>query len=445
MVLVATVAPDDAPRLHLPRIHFLQLLLTKSLSPSINTNRSPYTNMPRDKSSWQPLQKRQRATKQNKGPIPLPTEKGYQQDNAIPSFVQQSLLNVFRDACNKGSPAEIEDILQEVKGHLFNRDFATAFGKDEYLQAYAARWSPSRALGYAQIFSDLSSEIAELLGQKSFDIEDTSKNASELSEQLESKLNLDSTSDSSNPLNILCLGGGAGAEVVGLAGWYKHLRDDKSSSEDKPQPNISKLDIFGVDVANWDTVMQDLHQGVITPPFLSKYASAAAKAANNAVLPSEVFNVRFKQQDLLDTDAAGVKDLLANSDIVTIMFTLNELYSTSVAKTQRLLYALTASMRPGSLLLVVDSPGSYSTVTLNGASQKYPMQWLLDHTLISPKKDAPKGTPAQWKKLVSDESRWFRLPDEDLRYPIDLENMRYQIHLYQRHDGYQEPPQEQQE
>lgn len=401
--------------------------------------------MPRDKSSWQPLQKRQRATKQNKGPIPLPTEKGYQQDNAIPTSVQQSLLNVFRHACNKDSPVEIEDILQQVKGHLFNRDFATAFGKDEYLQAYAARWSPSRALGYAQIFSDLSSEIAELLDQKSSDTKQANKNISELSEQLESKLNLGSTSDSSKPLNVLCLGGGAGAEVVGLAGWYRHMRDDALASEDKPHPNISKLDIFGVDVAKWDKVMQDLHQGVITPPFLSKYASAAAKAANKAVLPSEIFNVRFKQQDLLDTDAVEVNNMLANNDIVTIMFTLNELYSTSVAKTQRLLYALTASMRPGSLLLVVDSPGSYSTVTLNGASQKYPMQWLLDHTLLSPKKDAPTGTPAQWKKLVSDESRWFRLPDEDLRYPIDLENMRYQIHLYQRHDGKQEPVQEQQD
>lgn len=400
--------------------------------------------MPRDKSSWQPLQKRQRATKQNKGPIPLPTEKGYQQDNAIPISVQQSLLNVFRDACSKDSPAEIEDILQEVKGHLFNRDFATAFGKDEYLQAYAARWSPSRALGYAQIFSDLSSEIAELLDQKSPDTKEASRVTPELSEQLESKLSLDSTPDSSKPLNILCLGGGAGAEVVGLAGWYRHLRDHIPPSEDKPHPNISKLDILGVDVAKWDNVMQDLHKGVTIPPFLSKYASAAAKAANKAVLPSEVFNVRFKQQDLLDTDAAGVNNLLGNSDIVTIMFTLNELYSTSVAKTQRLLHALTASMRPGSLLLVVDSPGSYSTVTLNGASQKYPMQWLLDHTLIMPKKDAAKGTPAQWKKLVSDESRWFRLPDEDLRYPIDLENMRYQIHLYQRYDEKQEPAQEKQ-
>ncbi|KAI4848720.1 hypothetical protein E4T45_06212, partial [Aureobasidium sp. EXF-8846] len=210
--------------------------------------------MPRDKSSWQPLQRRQKAVKQNKGPIPLPTEKGYQQDNAIPTSVQQSLLNVFRDACNKGSPAEIEDILQEVKGHLFNRDFATAFGKDDYLEAYAARWSPSRALGYAQIFSDLASEITQLLNQESSDntdIQEKTKDTPELSEQLESKLNLESLSDSSKPLNILCLGGGAGAEVVGLAGWFRHLRDDTPASDDKPRPHISKLDIFGVDVANW--------------------------------------------------------------------------------------------------------------------------------------------------------------------------------------------------
>ncbi|KAH0408246.1 hypothetical protein KCU90_g22125, partial [Aureobasidium melanogenum] len=376
-------------------------------------------------------------------PIPLPTEKGYQQDNAVSIAVQQSLLNVFRDACNKGSPAEIEHVLQEVKGHLFNRDFATAFGKDEYLEAYAARWSPSRALGYAQIFSDLTPEIAELLNQKSPGTEAPSQDEPELSEQLGTKSTLEGSADSSKPLSIVCLGGGAGAEVVGFAGWLKHTRDTAPSSDVKP--HISKLDVFGIDIAKWDKVMQDLHQGVVTPPFLSKYASAAAKAANKAVLPSEVFNVRFKQQDILDTDAAGVADLLTNGDIVTIMFTLNELYSTSVAKTQRLLYSLTASMRPGSLLLVVDSPGSYSTVTLNGATQKYPMQWLLDHTLLSPNKHSEKGTPAQWKKLVSDESRWFRLPDEDLKYPIDLENMRYQIHLYQRQDEKQQQKQEQQE
>ena len=77
--------------------------------------------------------------------------------------------------------------------------------------------------------------------------------------------------------------------------------------------------------------------------------------------------------------------------------------------------------------MVVDSPGSYSTVTINGSEKKYPMQWLLDHTMLSTK--ATAGTA--WEKVASDESKWFRLP-EGLQYPIKLENMRYQFHLYRR-------------
>jgi len=71
---------------------------------------------------------------------------------------------------------------------------------------------------------------------------------------------------------------------------------------------------------------------------------------------------------------------------------------------------------------------SYSEVQLGqGADSKtkqYPMKWLLDHTL-------QQVAQSKWKKHVADDSRWFRL-DPSLKYPIDLENMRYQIHLYQR-------------
>jgi 25S rRNA (uracil2843-N3)-methyltransferase len=114
------------------------------------------------------------------------------------------------------------------------------------------------------------------------------------------------------------------------------------------------------------------------------------------------------------------------------MFTLNELYSTSLALTQKFLLYLTASMPKGALLLVVDSPGSYSSVTLNGAEKKYPMQWLLDHTLL---KQGPKcdTDTSSWAKLVEDESRWFRL-DNRMKYPIELENMRFQLHLYRKMD-----------
>ena len=72
----------------------------------------------------------------------------------------------------------------------------------------------------------------------------------------------------------------------------------------------------------------------------------------------------------------------------------------------------------------MDSPGSYSEAAVGKEKKKYPMQWLLDHTLVEIE------TPDyHWEKLESEESVWFRVPEE-LFYPIPLENMRYQLHLY---------------
>jgi len=83
------------------------------------------------------------------------------------------------------------------------------------------------------------------------------------------------------------------------------------------------------------------------------------------------------------------------------------------------------------MLLVVDSPGSYSETSIGKESKRYPMQWLLNHTLLETSKERGGKGDVKWEKLVSDESRWFRLAD-DLKYPISLENMRYQVHLYRR-------------
>jgi 25S rRNA (uracil2843-N3)-methyltransferase len=140
----------------------------------------------------------------------------------------------------------------------------------------------------------------------------------------------------------------------------------------------------------------------------------------------EDFHAGCEQADVLDWDEQTATSKAGHVDLTTIMFTLNELYSTSVPKTQRFLNNLTKSMKLGSLLLVVDSPGSYSTVSINGAEKKYPMQWLLDHTLLGSDPEQ-----ALWEKTLTDESKWFRVP-EGLQYPIELENMRYQIHLFRR-------------
>jgi len=399
--------------------------------------------------------------------------------------------------------------LQAVKGHLYNRDFATAFGNEKYLWAYAARWSPSRALGYLQIFQDISDIVSQSVRQDTGDSRQPVARSSEegLENSLRDHLNLnessgddqvqktitsedadadeddfveitkeeaesarppayedDSTapkyvnppsygaeaapptaeSQSSRPgLRVASIGGGAGAELVATAGWLRLQADEDNDSDDpiagEAPVDLNSVEMHCVDIAEWSSVVNKLEAAITTPPAISKYASAAAKAANTALIPAGAMKIESIRQDVLDANPDCLRSIFQSSDLITMMFTLNELYSTSVSKTQRLLFELTVATRPGTLLLVVDSPGSYSTVTINGAEKKYPMQWLLDHTLLEASRKTRVLPPGDhWTKVLTDESRWFRLP-KGLDYPIELENMRYQIHLYRRNEVEDEP------
>ncbi|KAM0720932.1 hypothetical protein Q7P37_003217 [Cladosporium fusiforme] len=312
-----------------------------------------------------------------------------QQSSNISRALQQKCLNVFRDALWTGP----EDIaaLQEVKGHLYNRDFAKAFGSEDYLRAYALRWSAARALGYMQVFDDINDHLQKR------------------------------AQDDTAGFKILSLGGGAGAELASIAGWH-----NLTMKTNHPEASQNPVDITLVDIAAWKPISDKLDETVVSPPVISKYASAAVREAATPMVVRDKFNTTCEQSDVLEWDEETVVSKAGSMDLVTIMFTLNELYSTSVPKTQRLLKNLTAGMQLGSLLLVVDSPGSYSTVSINGAEKKYPMQWLLDHTLLGSQPEA-----ALWDKIVTNESKWFRLL-EGLEYPVELENMRYQIHMYKR-------------
>lgn len=333
----------------------------------------------------------------------------------IPIELQQILLNIFRNSFAERLSVDFGPLLQEVKGHLFNRDFAAAFGKEEYLEMYAARWSPSRALGYLDLFWDLRQDLGFGLDEP-----------------------IPDGSDSAKSRKVVCLGGGAGAEIVALGGLQKLLLDkisEQKEGEDEKVVDAGKMEVTAVDIADWNVVVENLAKHLTTAPTLSKYASAAAKAANVPFLDQDQISITFAQQDVLKVSASEMTSQLADANLVTLLFTLNELYSTSLPLTQKFLLQLTSIMKPGSLLLVVDSPGSYSTVTLNGAEKKYPMQWLLDHTLLdqasSNKHERGKEEIASWEKVKEDDSRWFRL-DDRLSYPIELENMRMQMHLYRR-------------
>jgi 25S rRNA (uracil2843-N3)-methyltransferase len=316
-------------------------------------------------------------------------------NNGIPLKLQQRCLDIFRDAFHPGP--DDHNVLQKIKGHLYNREFVAAFGKEDYLRVYASRWSPSRALAYIHVFQD----IEPYLRKEPDDVTLT-----------------------------VCIGGGAGGELVALSALSS--LEYNGSSRSPLRTTVTLLDI-----ADWSNVIDSLQRTITTPPELSKYASQARKDANKALLTDDALTVSFKKLDILDSQDQTKEQLSADfkgATLVTFMFTLNELYSTSMIKTQQLLQHLTNDMTPGSCLLVVDSPGSYSTVSINGAEKKYPMQWLLDYTLLGQSAKTEKDQRlSQWEKLTSEDSQWFRL-DESLQYPIDLEDMRYQIHLYRRLD-----------
>ncbi|KAH7148890.1 hypothetical protein EDB81DRAFT_479377 [Dactylonectria macrodidyma] len=331
---------------------------------------------------------------------------------------QQRLLNIFADAfAGVLSSDRFSTLLQELKQALFNRDFAAAFGKEDYLEAYAARWSPTRALGYAAVFLSIRKHLNEIVeskdgGQASESVNvaaSTSGGEDKEAKEMASPL---AAAGKGGRLRMVCIGGCA-AELVAFSSYIQS------------QDLAGRLTL--VDSGPWSSVNDLLEAKITSPPPLSKYASAAAKASNQAaLLQGDQLALAFSQDDILALDASSLAALFGEKPIaLTLMFTLNELYTRGgIAKTTALLKTLGQVLAGDSLLLVVDSPGSYSEAAVGKEKKKYPMQWLLDHTLLETASPGYK-----WDKVESQESSWFRLP-EDLHYPIQLENMRYQLHLY---------------
>ncbi|KAI9803065.1 MAG: hypothetical protein M1833_001135 [Piccolia ochrophora] len=330
-------------------------------------------------------------------------------DAAVPLHQQQLALDIFKNAFSTHFNESLKEVIQEVKGRLYELDWDTAFGNERYLEAYALRWSPSRALHYIELFRRLSQHV----DQKSLS-------------RMPLRLNGRTTSF---VYNVTCFGGGAGAEIVGLAGMMNCFR----RSEDSLGKNqIDRCAIKLVDRADWSNVVQALERSLVNPPPLSNYASTAAKAKNTAFIPRDTFELSFHQQNLLDLSPTQLKPLLDNVDLVTLMFTLNELYTDSVPRTTELLLTLNTIMKKGALLLVVGSADDQrcSTVSIGKNKKPYPVQWLLDHTLRETAQNvSSNGEIGKWQQVTGYDSQWLRLSSE-LMYPIALEDMRHQMRLY---------------
>lgn len=378
----------------------------------------------------------------------------------IPLSLQQLLLDVFKTALltpsqhplihsdpSKDSspttdqphpisspPAQLDtkSLIQTIKTHLYQRDFDSAFtdADEALLRVYALRWSAARALGYAGIFKAV---LGYMRGERAL------------------KANT----------RVVCIGGGAGAEIVALAAAWRDLHDDveglgerlgdvslEKSGDNEATAGFSttgSLDVAAVDIADWSSVVERLERTMVSSDVP---ASRSSKHQPPLVANGSEgrISVSFSRTDVLGVSESDLKDVFLDGStassadappslLVTLMFTLNELFSTSMAKATGLLLRMTEILPPGAVLLVVDSPGSYSTLKLgkgkDGVAQerKYPMKFLLDHTLLS-------VTEGKWERLLSQDSRWWRRDAARLRYDVGegagLEDMRFQVHLYQR-------------
>ncbi|KAH7357907.1 hypothetical protein B0T11DRAFT_283306 [Plectosphaerella cucumerina] len=340
-------------------------------------------------------------------PQAQPSEEESAPASPIPITTQQRLLDVFERAFNnvlRPDGPDIDALLQEIKAALFARDFAAAFSdaRPELLDAYAARWSPTRALAYAGALAGIESHLDGIIAE--------------------------GADETPGSLRIVSFGGCA-AEVAALAGYLLYRQDDEAT------PLSSSITL--IDSAPWSDGVSRLHTELTTPPPLSKYASASARASNAALVSPDILSSTFVKADALTLTRDQLTTHLGLTSspqplLVTLLFTLNELYTSGgIGKTTALLLNLSAVLPAGSLLLVIDSPGSYSEATVGKESKRYPMHWLLDHCLLKKGSKAGEddGEGCRWEKIESDESVWFRM-HESLRYPIALENMRYQMHLY---------------
>ncbi|CAB4254139.1 similar to Saccharomyces cerevisiae YLR063W Putative S-adenosylmethionine-dependent methyltransferase [Maudiozyma barnettii] len=275
--------------------------------------------------------------------------------------------------------------IQEVKSHLYDRDYIGAFDNDTKRVAYCCRWSPARALGYASLFSHFES-ITNIL-----------------------------TCHEQEDKSVLCIGGGAGAELVSIASIFTPSRPfmskySKKSEDGGKTVSNGKLNLHLVDIAEWDHVTDRLLKQIETHWLYSN--------------EFESFNVNCELNDVLKMDSKALQ--LNKLDLITLLFTTNELFKEQKAGSIRFLQNLNKNCQKGCLLLIVESAGSYSHITIG--TKKFPLQFLIDMILCGQRGQESKG---DWEIVDQDDSTWYRCGTK-LDYPIKLENMRVFYRLYRK-------------
>lgn len=206
-------------------------------------------------------------------------------------------------------------------------------------------------------------------------------------------------SNRSELASVMCIGGGAGSEVLAFASLAKHFRQQEEIEGD-----LLRMSVTAIDSADWSSVLESTQELV----------------RDRWQLPVESWSLSFRHEDILDT-FAGID--WTSYSIITSLFTTNELFAASKVKTLAFLSHLSETCKTGTLLVIAESVGSYSEITIG--ANKYPLQVVLDQHLA--------GKAKAWRIVEKDPGRWYRVPEESKkRYQLQLENTHMLLRGYEK-------------
>ncbi|KAG0194462.1 hypothetical protein DFQ28_011263 [Apophysomyces sp. BC1034] len=180
----------------------------------------------------------------------------------------------------------------------------------------------------------------------------------------------------SRTTKIYAVGSGSGSELVSIAAAMTRVPAERQ-----------KVDLMMQDIGEWGSVLQS-YEKVIRELWM--------------VTPEQL-NCSYEQGDVLEKSERR-EELIASADLITFMFVMNELFVKKMAA-----MALIQS-------LVVESAGSFSHLQVG--NRTYMVYMLLD---------ALKDLEC----VIAEDTRWYRYP-EHMKYPVDIQNMRYFIRLYKK-------------
>ncbi|KAK6332667.1 hypothetical protein TWF730_004327 [Orbilia blumenaviensis] len=387
------------------------------------------------------------------------TNKNIRRKQTDPRVLSQfkAILNTFQHTFSHLFTPQLPELIQSVKQSLYLRDYVAAFDSPEKLQAYAVRWSVARALAYFEMIAGLDIGV-------DYDNNRTlspSSNSWWWSEDVTRNF-----SRRQDKLSVTCIGGGAGAEIVGMAAAYSFLNPPtatttSTTTEDKLEEGDDKeteatneigaaipasggLDLTFLDFATWAPITDSLYATITSSDSTAQGSISPKISLNNAE-----FSARCYQQDVLTPLSDTTTSSMASADVVTILFTAGELYSQSPTATTKFLMSLHALTKPGALLVIVDSAGGFEDLDVLSKKNKpetgsssagtqsnsaniggYKLGFLLDKTLTNHE---------QWQTIASQDAKWWRVPQElkdSSGYPLELENMRCLIRVYRRNDDH---------